>query len=195
MDENGSARSDVSRALEAIGRGDERASGRLVEVLYGELRALAGNLMQREPATTLQPTALVHEAWMRLTGGGADWESRGHFFGAAARAMRRVLVDRARERGQLKRGASYGRVPMPEVLEGEAPLGDVLLQVDGALGRLEKVSPRHAQVVMLRYFAGLSIEDVAATLDVSVSRVNRDWRYAKAWLYEAIADCRPPPRP
>ena len=185
------AQEEVRRTLTAAGEGDATASRRLGEILYEELHELAERLMAREPATTLQPTALVHEAWLRLTGGEhGSWNDRGHFFGAAAQAMRRILVERARRRARLKRGAAYGRVELHDFLAAQEP-GEPeereLLLIDGALARLEQASKRHADVVMLRYFAGLSIEDTAASLGVSVATVNRDWRFAKAWLYDAVA--------
>ena len=181
----------VSRILTAAGReGGERAAEELLPILYEELRSLARSRLARERGSqTLQATALVHEAYLRLVGSeDPGWRGRAHFFGAAAEAMRRVLVDRARAKGRAKRGGGAQRVTLDEsaIVSAEPP--DDLLALDAALGRLEKHDPRKAQVVKLRHFAGLSLEDTAAALDVSLSTVKADWTYARAWLHREISD-------
>ncbi len=184
------SRGELTRALEGARQGDVEAQARLVQLAYTELRSVADRELARLPEErTLQATALVHEAWMRL-GGGAGFEDRGHFFGAAARAMRNVLVDAARAKSRLKRGgAGWERVTLGEapVDEGERALD--LLALDAALGRLESLDPRQHEVVLLRYFAGLSVEEVGQALGVSARTVDRDWRFARAWLaHEVRAD-------
>jgi RNA polymerase sigma factor (TIGR02999 family) len=181
----------VTELLSALGNGDQAAAGQLLPLVYHELRKLAKARMAAEPAQTLQPTALVHEAYLRLVGeaGGGDtqWKGRGHFFGAAALAMRRIMVERARVRGQLKRGGDRKRVSLDENAVATESGGENLLALDRALERLEAVEPRQAQVVMLRYFVGLTIEQTAAALDLSVGMVRKEWTVARAWLYREIA--------
>ncbi|MHC4320071.1 MAG: sigma-70 family RNA polymerase sigma factor [Planctomycetota bacterium] len=181
-------RGDVTRILAAIGEGDGRASDQLLPLVYDELRKLAGRRMAREqPGQTLQPTALVHEAYLRLVGSGqAEWNSRGHFFAAAAEAMRRILVDRARRRGRIRHGGGRKRIPgsMEEIAADEESADLVVL--DDALRRLEKEDERVSRIVMLRFFAGLSVEDTAKALAISPTTVKRDWAFARAWLYDEI---------
>ena len=180
--------SDVTRILAAIGEGDGRASDQLLPLVYAQLRNLASHRMRAEPpGQTLQPTALVHEAYLRLVGSGpVEWHNRGHFFAAAAEAMRRILVERARARGRVKRGGGRQRVPLDvaDVVADEDSLDLVVL--DDALRRMEREDPRMNQVVMLRFFAGLSIEDTAQSLGVSPMTVKRDWACARAWLYDEV---------
>ena len=180
--------SEVTRVLAAIRQGGREASEQLLPLVYDELRKLAAQRMAQEPSgQTLQPTALVHEAYLRLMGDGpVEWDSRGHFFAAAAEAMRRILVERARRRGRLKHGGDRKRIPLgiAEVAAEEESLDLVVL--DEALRRMEKEDNRMSQVVMLRFFAGLSVEDTARALGISPMTVKRDWAYARAWLYEAI---------
>jgi RNA polymerase sigma factor (TIGR02999 family) len=181
---------DVTLILQQIESGDPRAQDRLLELVYGELRRLAAAKLSREyAAQTLQPTALVHEAWLRL-GGDAQpaWENRAHFFGAAAEAMRRILIDRARKRQAVRHGGGLQRVDLDGTgMEVAGPGGDdELLAVSEALERLAAEHPRKAQLVKLRYFAGLTIEQAAATLGVSAPTAKRDWAFARAWLYQAI---------
>lgn len=174
----------VTELLEAASAGDGRASEELLPLVYDELRRLARSQMDREPSgQTLQATALVHEAYVRLLGGaGVKWNGRGHFFGAAARAMRRILVERARMRGAVKRGGRRERVELDEAAAiSDAPATD-LIELDSALAVLEREHPRKAEIVMLRYFAGLSIEETAAALGLSPATVKNEWMFARAWL-------------
>jgi RNA polymerase sigma factor (TIGR02999 family) len=180
---------DVTRILSAIERGDPRAGGELLPLVYGELRRLAKQRLAREkPGQTLQATALVHEAYLRLVGDDASggWNSRGHFFAAAAEAMRRILVDNARRKRAAKRGGRLGRQALDDIdIAAPAPSED-LLALDEALAKLEANDPVKAQLVKLRYFAGLSEEDAARALGVSRATVQRHWRYAKAWLLDEL---------
>jgi RNA polymerase sigma factor (TIGR02999 family) len=179
--------SQVTRILDLMQQGDPHAAEQLLPLVYDELRKLASQrLAQEKPGQTLQATALVHEAYLRLVDveEPPHWDSRRHFFAAAAEAMRRILVDKARRMRRLRHGA--GRQPVP--LEGNEPAlvapvdGLELLALDEALDRLEAVSPRRAQLVKLRYFAGLTLPEVAGLLDISQSTAEADWTYAKAWL-------------
>lgn len=178
---------------EAISAGRTRQSAEeLLPLLYDELRALARARLARErPGATLQATALVHEAWMRLVGA-ADpgWSGRAHFFGAAALAMQRVLVEHARSRARVKRGAGLERVQLDEVPEFGAQGGEQLLALDEALARLQRVDGRKAEVVRLRYFAGLTHEQIAEALDLAPATVKSDWSYARAWLHRELAGAR-----
>jgi RNA polymerase sigma factor (TIGR02999 family) len=177
---------DLTRLLGAAGQ-DPRAAARLYESVYQELRLLARANMRREgPGHTLQPTALVNEAYLRLLPSGGKWASRGHYFGAAARAMRRILVDHARARRAAKRGDGRMRVTFSDIdVAIEDPDVDVEA-LDEALERLRQVDPRLEQVVSLRYFAGMDIEQTAAALGISPATVKRDWTYARAWLHEQL---------
>ncbi len=182
--------SDVTRALQAMRQGDPRAAERLVPLVYNELRQIAAHFMAQEsPGQTLQPTALVHEAWLRL---GADlqppWVNRAHFFAAAAEAMRRILVERARRRQRLRHGGGLERVNVDEVDPATEVEDDKLLQVHDVLDELEKENPLQAQMVKLRFFAGLSSSEVAGALGVSERTVRRHWTHAKAWLYQHIKE-------
>ncbi|MFO0808953.1 MAG: ECF-type sigma factor [Gemmataceae bacterium] len=180
---------NVTRLLQAAGRGDERAAAELLPLVYDELRKLAAARMAAErPGQTLQPTALVHEAYVRLVGhdGPQDWTGRGHFFAAAAEAMRRILVESARRRNALKRGGGRGRaaVDLADLAASERP--DEVLAVDEALAGLAAADPQAAELVKLRYFVGLSLPDAAKTLNVSTRSAERLWTYARAWLRRAI---------
>lgn len=167
----------------------------LLDAVYGELRRLAYREMAGEPrGMTLQPTALVHEVFLRLDReADVQWTSRAQFFGAAATAMRRILVEAARSRRGLRRGGAFRRVPLEDGREGfelgerEEPGGEDLLALDSALDGLERVDPRLFQVVQLRYFAGLSIEETADVLEVSPRTVGREWETARLWLYRKLA--------
>jgi RNA polymerase sigma-70 factor (ECF subfamily) len=181
---------DVTRLLDAAGGGDRQALARLYERVYSELRQMAAAGMRRERgAHTLQPTALVNEVYLRLAPGGR-FENRRHFFGAAAQAMRRILVDHARQKSAEKRGAGAERVTLSD-LDVSAPEEDLdVLSVNAALDRLSEEDPRLAELVSLRFFAGMSIEDTARALDVSPATVKRDWVFARAWLCEQVQSKR-----
>ncbi len=179
----------VTRLMRAAGAGDPKAAESLLPLVYDELRRLAAAQLSKEPAgQTLQPTALVHEAYLRLVGGEAiEWQGRGHFFAAAARAMRRILIDRARRHRAAKHGGSLGRSDLHEDMIADptpGPGGSAmdLLRLDAALARLETRDSRQAEIVLLRYFAGLSIEQTAEALGVSTGTVKNDWVFARAWL-------------
>ena len=178
---------EVTRILHAIREGDARAGDELMSAVYAELRRMAGAKMACEqPGHTLQATALVHEAWMRL--GEQTFENRAHFFSAAAEAMRRILVDRARRAARGKHGGGAAHVDLAG-LEIAAPIADgaELLAVHDALDRLAEHDARIAELVKLRYFAGLSFEETAEVLGVSVRTAKRDWSYARAWLHREIS--------
>jgi RNA polymerase sigma factor (TIGR02999 family) len=178
---------DLTLLLKAAGSGDRSADARLYEAVYAELRRVAGANLRREgPGHTLQPTALVNEAYLRLAPACA-YENRRHFFAAAAEAMRRILVDHARKRRSDKRGGGYERVTLSGVdFEVETNEVDVLA-VDAALSELAATRPRLVELVSLRCFAGMSIEEAAGTLGVSPATAKRDWAYARAWLADRLA--------
>jgi len=179
--------SDVTHILSAIEGGDPAAAAQLLPLVYDELRKLAAARMATEPnGHTLEPTALVHEAYLRLVGGGQaqGWNGRGHFFAAAAEAMRRILVEAARHKGCLKAGGGRDRVALPDV--PTAGPDDRLLALDEALTRLAAEDPLAAKVVELRHFAGLGHEQVAAALGVTVYAARQKWTYARAWLHDAL---------
>jgi RNA polymerase sigma factor (TIGR02999 family) len=173
-----------------MGNGDSQAAERLLALVYDELRRLAASKMANErPGHTLQPTALVHEAWLRLGGDGQPaWESRRHFFGAAAEAMRRVLIANARRKNAARRGRGIEKLDIldPGVETALCVDDDELLFVHEALDQLAAEDARKAELVKLRYFAGMSIEEAAEALGVSQRTAKRDWNYARAWLGEAI---------
>jgi RNA polymerase sigma factor (TIGR02999 family) len=180
--------SEVTRILATIEQGNPNAAERLFPLVYDELRKLAGRRLAHEkPGQTLQATALVHEAYLRLVGNEdpADWSSRGHFFAAAAEAMRRILVENARRKRRLRHGGGRRRIDLDGLDAGDEPSDD-LLALDEALDRLATEEPVVAAVVMLRYFAGLTIEETAAALGISVRTANRHWAFAKAWLYRQL---------
>jgi RNA polymerase sigma factor (TIGR02999 family) len=183
-----------------MSEGDERPADEshstvaLLPVLYAELRRLASALTaQRGPGQTLTPTALVHEAYLRLVRSqGTGWEGQRHFFGAAAQAMREILIEQARRKGRLKRGSRRRRVELAEGLAWIEPPADDVLALDEAIQKLQAEHPRLAEIVMLRYYSGLSVEETAAVVGVSVSTLTRDWRYARAWLAGALGDAKAP---
>ena len=183
------SQSAITELLAAVVQGQPGAESRLWSRIYDELYAMARRQMAREPGgRTLQPTALVHETYLRLAANEpVHWANRRHLFGAAARAMRRIQVDAARRRMRAKRGGDQQRVPLDHVELTFDQDPAELLALDEALSRLEKHDPRQAQVVLLRYFAGLSIEETADTLGVSATTVEGDWRYARAWLYRELS--------
>jgi len=177
--------SDVSQILSQIEQGDPQAAGQLLPLVYDELRKLAAaRLAHEKPGQTLQATALVHEAYLRLVSGDrqTSWNNRGHFFAAAAEAMRRILVERARRKQSQKAGGEWQRLELSDAEPGtrEPPL-DVLALSD-ALDRLETRDPRKASLVKLRYFAGLTNQEAAIALGISTSTADNDWAYAKSWL-------------
>ena len=185
----------VTLLLGRIAHGEPAAAGELIPLVYEELRRIARAHMNKEPgrgnANTLTPTGLVHEAYLKmLAGKEVTFDSRAHFFASAARSMRQILVDRARARLTAKRGRAK-RADVPEdlaaPLDQAEPDPEELLGIDAALGKLEVAEPRKAQVVMLRYFTGLSIEETAAALELSTATVKNDWNYARAWLRRALS--------
>jgi RNA polymerase sigma factor (TIGR02999 family) len=181
--------SNVTSVLTAIENGDAHAADELLPLVYDELRRLARQrLAQEQPGQTLQATALVHEAYLRLVDGKViqRWESRGHFFAAAAEAMRRILIDNARRKAAEKHGGQLARQDLDAVELAAPTPSDDLLALDEALMKLEADDPLKAQLVKLRYFAGLSEEDAARSLGVSRATVQRHWRYAKAWLLDEL---------
>ena len=182
------------RALNAIEGGDPQAASRLLPLVYDELRRLAAQkLAQEKPGQTLQATALVHEAYLRLVGAepAQPWNGRGHFFAAAAEAMRRILVENARRRHSLKRGGGHVRCDLDGLqLAAPEPVED-LLALDEALNRLAALDPIKAELVKLRYFAGMTIEEAADALGVSSATAKRYWNYARAWLYQAVTGVPP----
>ena len=182
--------SDITHLLDAAAAGDRRAAADLLPLVYDELRKLAAARMASEsPDHTLQPTALVHEAYLRLVGP-ADvtrWDGRGHFFAAAAEAMRRILVDAARRKRTHKHGGHRRRVELPDDPAKPDVADEQLLALDEALARLAAEDPVAARVVELRHFAGLSIEDAAITLGLSRATAYRHWTYARAWLRDAVS--------
>jgi RNA polymerase sigma factor (TIGR02999 family) len=179
----------ITQLLDAAGQGDAAAANRLWSAVYDELHRLAlTQLAQEGPGYPLQTTDLVDEAYVRLIGDGpVEWANRRHFFAAAATAMRRILVDDARKRGRQKRGG--GQTPEPLLDEPPAPGWDpvLVLAIDEALAKLEQADPPRAELVMLRYFAGLSIDETAAALGVSPRTVDTGWRFAKAWLHRELS--------
>jgi RNA polymerase sigma factor (TIGR02999 family) len=182
---------DVTHILSAIERGDPGAAGQLLPLVYDELRKLAAQrLAQEKPGQTLQATALVHEAYLRLIGPDDHqaWSGRGHFFAAAAEAMRRILVENARRKKRLKRGGDHQRVDLDEVAEATDRADDRILAVHEALDRLNSEDPQAAQLVKLRFFAGMSVTEAAEVLGISRASAYEQWAYARAWLRCAVED-------
>jgi RNA polymerase sigma factor (TIGR02999 family) len=187
--------SDVTQILEAIQRGDTKAADDLLPLVYDELRRVAAGKMAHEaPGHTLQPTALVHEAWLRLAGGNykPNWQNRAHFFGAAAEAMRRILIDNARRKRAIRHGGGQHRVNFDDVDIAAAIEDDQLLAVHEALDKLAALDKTKAELVKLRYFVGMTIEEAAEVLGVSEPTAKRYWAYARAWLYREIQSANPP---
>jgi|SRR5579859_4396798 len=191
---------EVTVALEAVRRGDPQAAENLLKAVYDELRELAHARLTREPGRgagmTLEATALVHEAYLRVVASSEGrpepqrWENRGHFFGAAALAMRRILVERARHRKRFKHGGGRDRIELNDQLDlvqTDEKDGTDLIALDEALEKLEKLDPRKAKVVSLRYFGGLSVEEAAAAMDLSTATVKNDWAFARAWLHRELS--------
>lgn len=183
--------SDVTRILDSATSGDPKAAAELLPLVYDELRKLAAARMAEESAgQTLQPTALVHEAFLRLVGttDAPRWQNRGHFFAAAAEAMRRILIESARRKRGPERGGHLTRRELEYELPAELGRSDQLLQLDEALDRLAVVEPRAAEIVKLRYFAGLKVAEIALALGISPRTVDADWAYARAWLVTALRE-------
>ncbi|MBL8864190.1 MAG: sigma-70 family RNA polymerase sigma factor [Planctomycetia bacterium] len=183
--------SDVTRILDSATSGDPKAAAELLPLVYDELRKLAAARMAQESAgQTLQPTALVHEAFLRLVGttDAPRWQNRGHFFAAAAEAMRRILIESARRKRGPERGGHLTRRELEYELPAELGRSDQLLQLDEALDRLAVVEPRAAEIVKLRYFAGLKVAEIALALGISPRTVDADWAYARAWLVTALRE-------
>jgi RNA polymerase sigma factor (TIGR02999 family) len=182
--------SDVTRILSAIEQGDQAAAGQLLPLVYDELRLLAAQkLTQEQPGHTLQATALVHEAYLRLVGTEdvARWDSRRHFFAAIAEAMRRILIDRARDKGRLKRGGNWRRLKLDDIDLSVADPPDDLPALDEALQKLAKEDPLCAELVSLRYFAGLTLEEAATTLGIARRTADRYWAFARSWLFDELS--------
>lgn len=178
---------EVTRLLRRLRTGDQEAAGQVIAAVYGDLRRMAARAMRRErPGHTLQPTALVHEAFLKLAGNArVEWRDRAHFFGVAARLMREILVDSARKRDALKRG-SGARITLDDsLLVSQDRLGDIVA-MDEVLKRLEALDPRQGRIVELRFFGGLNVEEVAEILEISTPTVKREWQSAKAWLHREL---------
>jgi RNA polymerase sigma factor (TIGR02999 family) len=174
---------DITRLLASSRGGDRDAFDRLTPLVYGELRKIAvGYMRSQDPGHTLQPTALLHEAWMRLAGSGAEYHDRAHFYTVAAAIMRHILVDHARAAGTEKRGGECAQVQLQEARDAAVFRSDELIALDDALNALAKVDERKARVLELRYFGGLSVEETAQALGTSVATVGREARFAEVWL-------------
>lgn len=179
--------SDVTQLLCALESGDPQAADQVLPLVYEELRRLAAAKMAQEsPGQTLQPTALVHEAWLRLAGENHSWANRRQFFSAAAEAMRRILIERARQRGRVRHGGGLQRASLDELDLAVTTDGDLLLLVSESLDRLAQHDAAGAELIKLRFFAGLSNVEAAETLGLSERTAKRTWAYARAWLYEEI---------
>jgi RNA polymerase sigma factor (TIGR02999 family) len=180
---------DVTQILEAIEQGDPHAANQLLPLVYAELRQLAAQKLAREkPGQTLEATALVHEAYLRLVGAkpAQAWNGRGHFFAAAAEAMRRILINRARDKGRQKRGGSFQRVDLDRLLVADQASEEELVAIDDALQELAQRNAPCAELVKLRFFAGLTLDEAAAALGIARRTANRYWAFARAWLYDAL---------
>lgn len=181
--------SDVTRLLESIERGESRAAAELLPLVYEELRVLAAQRMTNEASGhTLQPTALVHEAWLRLTGSDVQmpFANRAHFFAAAAEAMRRILIDRARRKGAGKRGGDWQRIDLDKVDIAAEADDDTLLLVNEALEKLAREDARAAEMAKLRFFGGLTLEEAAQVMGVTERTANRYWAFARVWLFQEM---------
>ncbi len=178
----------MTRLLNSAGSGDDKAAEELIPLLYDELRKLAAWRLGKEAAAhTLQATALVHEAYLKLSPGDACWENRKHFFSAAAEAMRRILIDRARRRNAIRHGGELHRTEFVEAaISGPSHDDEELLAIHEILDRFSEIEPRKAELVKLRYFVGMTIEEAAEALGVSAPTAKRDWTFARAWLFREI---------
>ncbi len=181
---------DVTRLLSQIESGDPSAAEQLLPLVYDELRKLAAaKLSQEKPGQTLQATALAHEAYLRLVGVGEReqlWANRGHFLAAAAEAMRRILVENARRKNRQKHGGHWDRVELPEIAVAADDALDDLITLDVALTDLQQMDPQAAELVKLRYFTGLTLDEVSQALGISLRTANRTWAFARAWLYRRL---------
>ncbi len=179
---------DLTQILQAVERGEENSSERLLPLVYEELRRLAAIKMSHEAENqTLQATALVHEAWLRLTTDEEmGWQNRGHFFGAAAEAMRRILIERARRKSRLKHGGGQVRIDVQELELADTTPDEKVLLINEALERLQAEDPEKARVVVMKFFGGLTNQEAAESLKVTERTVERHWAYAKAWLFSAV---------
>jgi len=188
---------EVTQILADLAHGDAHAAEQLLPLVYDELRRLAAARLAAEPAgNTLQPTALVHEAYLRLVGtpGGDHWDHRGHFFAAAAEAMRRILVDAARKKRRERHGGDRTRIPLPAAEPAAPGPRDDLVALDAALTRLVAVDPQAAKLVELRHFTGLSVAEAAQTLGISARTADRLWAFARAWLHRELTDSAADPQ-
>lgn len=184
----GRALEKITEILDLLEAGNSSAAGELLPLVYDELRQLAASKLSHErPDHTLQATALVHEAWLRVIGNENqdkyEWNSRGHFFGAAAEAMRRILIDHARSNQSLKRGGDHRQIPLDTWNHPAATHPEKLLELDEALGKLEKQDETKAKLVKLRFFAGMTVREAATALGISTATAERYWAYSRAWLY------------
>lgn len=179
---------EITLMLDAMSAGDKRASDQLLPLVYQELRKLAtARMAQEAPGQTLQPTALVHEAWLRLTGGDSQrWENRAHFFGAAAEAMRRVLIENARKKARVKHGGNLVRTEIDNLELAASSPDEVVLLVDEALEHFQREDPEKGKIVVMKFFGGLTNQEVAENLGMTERTVERQWAYAKAWLFQEI---------
>jgi RNA polymerase sigma factor (TIGR02999 family) len=181
---------EVTQILQAIDSGDPQAAERLLPLVYDELRKLAASKLRHEQPQTLQATALVHEAYLRLVGNDAarPWDSRGHFFAAAAQAMRRILIESARRRATQKRAGDREREDLDAGNIFAPEISDDVLELDEALQKLKQLEPQAAEIVNLRYFAGLTLPEIAQLFGISTRSVDRQWAYARAWLHQELRD-------
>jgi RNA polymerase sigma-70 factor, ECF subfamily len=188
-----SSKGEVTALLQALRQGDHEAGEKLLPLVYAELHRLARSYMRRErPNHTLQPTALIHEAYLRLADASIDWQSRAHFIGVAANAMRRILVDHARAHDAAMRGGGMQQVEWNEAFGLPAERSHELIALDDALDRLEKVNPRQAKVVELRYIGGLTFDEIGTVLDLAPRTAKRDWAVARLWLFKEVSrDAQP----
>jgi RNA polymerase sigma factor (TIGR02999 family) len=189
---------EVTRILSAVEQGDPQAAEQLLPLVYNELRRLAAQrLAQEKPGQTLQATALVHDAYLRLVGGddAQQWNSRGHFFAAAAEAMRRILVEQARHKRRIKHGGEQRRVDLDSACDVSEPPSLDLLSLDEALTKFSAIEPAKADLVKLRFFAGLTMPEAASALGISLATAERYWTFARSWLYAELADHPPNSKP
>ena len=182
--------SDITQVLQAIGCGEGHASAELLPLVYEELRRLAAARMaQEQPGQTLQATAMVHEAWLRLVADGErNWQNRAHFFGAASEAMRRILIENARRKSAIKRGGGLARVDIEGLDLAATTPDDKVLLINEALEQLQAEDPEKARIVVMKFFGGLTNQEVAESLGVTERTIERQWAFARAWIYQAIKE-------